>query len=335
MAYKPMLAPAEKAVFKPTNAPKKYFVGDLVFPKLASYKLDGVRCEFSNGELKTRSLKDIPNKQVREKFNPIAEYTKANNIISDGEIYCPQIHFQQIISMVMTQDYTTKTSIKRWAELCEKYVNITREEAFKYLKFYCFDGVQSENYDESFISRDEYVQEVRNKFPELVEEVKQHRIDNAEQVEALFEKALTEGFEGLILKDGMGRYKCGRGTVKEGLIYKVKPFEDFDAKIIGFVQGTVVDPNAEKTTNELGRSVTSRKKDDRISVERLADFVVAYKDTTVDVSVSSLTHVEREEYWKIKDSLLGKTIEYTGMLVGSSEKPRHPVFSRFREDKDV
>ena len=68
------------------------------------------------------------------------------------------------------------------------------------------------------------------------------------------------------MKSINGRYKCGRGTLREGLIFKVKPFRTFDAKILGVIQATKVDPEAEKKTNELGRSVTSKKKDDRILI---------------------------------------------------------------------
>jgi hypothetical protein len=42
----------------------------------------------------------------------------------------------------------------------------------------------------------------------------------------------------------------------------------------------------------------------------------------------------RRDIWKNKDNYVGKWIEFKGMLVGSKDKVRHPVFLRYREDKE-
>lgn len=46
-----------------------------------------------------------------------------------------------------------------------------------------------------------------------------------------------------------------------------------------------------------------------------------------------MTDEEKEEVWKYRKKYLGKIIEYKGMLVGSKDLPRHPVYLRMREDK--
>ena len=88
------------------------------------------------------------------------------------------------------------------------------------------------------------------------------------------------------------------------LIYKIKPFRTFDGQIIKVTQATKVDPKAKKKINELGYSVKSKKKGDRILTDMTRDFVVKYKNTTVDVSTSSLPHNERKRLWKIKNELI-------------------------------
>lgn len=113
---------------------------------------------------------------------------------------------------------------------------------------------------------------------------------------------------------------------------KVKPFETFDARIIDVVQSTQVDPEAEKKVNELGRSVTSRKKDDRVFIEKAAAFLVKYGNHEVKVSLA-MTDEEKKSVWCNKDDYIGKMIEYKGMLIGSKDVPRHPVFVRFRDDR--
>ena len=171
------------------------------------------------------------------------------------------------------------------------------------------------------------------KFSNISTIVEHKIVNNKKEIENLFEIALKDGYEGLILRNPKGKYKYGRGTLKEGLIYKVKPFLTFDSKITGVVQATKVDPNAEKKTNELGRSVTSKKKDDRILIEKASAFDVQYEGQGLKV-VLAMTDEEKEEIWANKESYIGRWIEYKGMLIGAKDVPRHPVMIRFREDKN-
>lgn len=322
-------------MFKPMKAPhEETNLDEIQYPVLASYKLDGIRCLFIKGEMLSCSLKQIVNKQLMEKFASLIEYSKENNCIFDGEIYSPKIPFSLISSCVMTIDHNDKKAVKTWLEKCEEHeVDISREEAVNSLKFHVFDCVQNDNFDTSFKDRLKNVERFLDDWNKLVEILIHVYINSKQEVDDYFEKALEYGLEGLILRDSKGRYKCGRATLKQGLIYKVKPYITFDAKIIEVEQGTKVNPNAKKKINELGRSVTSKKKGDRIPIERAKAFVVKYKDKTVSV-VLKMTHKQKDEVWANKESYIGKMIEYKGMLVGAKDVPRHPTFVRFREDKD-
>ena len=163
--------------------------------------------------------------------------------------------------------------------------------------------------------------------------VRHIKVDSAKRVEEVFQIELDNGYEGLILRDPNANYKFGRGTLKEGIIYKVKPFVTFDAQIIGVVQSTEVREGAEKKTNELGRSVTSKKKDDRVLIEKASAFNVLYEGKELKVTLA-MDDSEKEEVWKNRQFYIGEIIEYKGMLVGSKDVPRHPIFLRFRTDKD-
>jgi len=341
--FKPMKAPNEEVVFEPVKNNKSIHVNDLNYPLMASYKLDGIRCIFKDGEMLTASLKHIQNKQLQEKFQPLKDYSKRTGFVLDGEIYSHDVHFSMIGSCCNTIDCFTKLNSKKWVELQEKHdCYMSREDALDAIKFHCFDSL-GRNEDSSFATDVEYSKRVtclaldsqdEKEFIDLLVVLKQQYVYNGTETEILFEKILEEGYEGLILRHPGSPYKFGRGTLKQGIIYKIKPWRTFDAKILAITQGTDVDPNAEKKINELGRSVTSNKKGDRILVERMKDFTVDYNGHKLDVASSSVTHKERKRLWKIKDSLVGKYIEYKGMLVGAKDVPRHPVFIRFREDKD-
>ena len=284
--------------FKPQLAPNQQpELENIKYPILASYKLDGIRCIFYKGQILSRSLKQIQNKQLREKFEPLRQYSEDYNCILDGEIYSSELTFQEITSMVMTQNFEDSKSIKKFGKVIE---------IPDHLKFYCFDVIKDDNFELVFSVRyAENVLKVGATFPRLAVSLYHKRIESKEEIESYFEEALNDDYEGLILRDYDGRYKCGRGTLKEGIIYKVKPFRSFDAQITGVVQATKVNPNAEKKINELGRSVTSKKVGDRILIEKASAFNVSYEDKELKV-VIAMTDSEKEEIWKNKDSYIGR-----------------------------
>jgi len=324
--FKPMLAPNNKVPLK---------LEDLSYPLMASIKLDGIRCEFIKAELLSRSLKQIVNIQLREKFQPLIAYAKGHDIILDGEIYNHEIPFSLISSCVTTIDHDDKKAVKSWEEKCiEHDVDMTREKAVANMKFHIFDSIQSGYLQQPFTERNDIIKNIETDFSDIMIKIEQVIVNSKEEVEAFYLKVLDMGYEGLILKNMNGRYKCGRGTIKEGLIYKVKPLETVDAKIIEVIQGTNAKEGSAKTINELGRSVTSKKKEDRVDNNMVADFRVNWEDTTVKVSCCKMKHPKRKEVWKNKEKYLGKMIEYCFIPVGMKDKPRSPRFIRFREDKD-
>lgn len=320
--------------FRPQLAPNETIaIDDIEFPMFASIKLDGIRNIMMKGDSLTRSLKAIPNKQLKEKFEPLSLFAKKYNLILDGEIYTHGMPFQMINSCVMTQDYTEKKSIKKWEDLQRDYVfDITREEALSKLKFHCFDIVEENNFDTPFHIRYKRVKVLAKRFPSLYQPVYQLEIYDKESLIKTFNEALDAGYEGLMLKSFNGYYKCGRATMKEGLVYKLKPYKTYDNKVIGIVQATKVDESAEKKINELGYSVTSKKKDDRILIPRASAVWVLHEGEKLKVTLA-MTDKEKEYIWNNQKEFIGKTIEYKGLEIGMKDLPRHPTSLKWRDDK--
>jgi DNA ligase-1 len=304
----------KEKTFKPQLAPnEKVDLSTLSYPLLASTKLDGIRCIFYKGQILSRSLKQIQNKQLREKFEPIRKYSENTNCILDGEIYSPQLTFQEITHFVMTQD-------------------LGDEVLPDHLKFYCFDNINSDLVDTPFQARINNAISFCESYPDLCVGLEHWAVYNEEEVQQVFDQVLLKGYEGLILRNPNSHYKFGRGTIKEGIIFKVKPFVTFDAKITGVEQSTEVNEDAEKKTNELGRSVTSKKIGERHLIEKASAFWVDYEGKPLKV-VLAMTDEQKVLVWLHRESLIGKMIEYKGMLVGAKDVPRHPVMLRYREDK--
>jgi DNA ligase-1 len=302
--------------FKPFLAPNQEVdVQELPYPLLASFKLDGIRCIFKDGRMISRSLKDIPNKRLQDKFKKLKGFTKTEpklKPILDGELLAKSLPFNDLSGLVRTFD----------------------KEPPDDLFFHIFDTLVEDKFDEPFVDRLKRVEKIGAIYPELIRIIPQRIVTNPEETKEYFYFAVEQGCDGLILRHPMGKYKCGRGTIKEGLIYKLKPFVTFDAKIIDVIQATMVDPNAEKKINELGYSETSKKLGDRIPIEKASAFVVLHEGDVKLKVVIAMTDKEKEEIWRNRDNHIGKWIEYKGLMVGSKDLPRHPVMIRFRNDKE-
>lgn len=305
----------------------------LRYPKYASFKLDGIRAVFHpRYGLVSRALKQIPNKQLQEKFSHIIKKSVKNDTIYDGEFYAHDLTFQEITRAVMTQDFDDeKTRKKLSKELQLDDVDTYIASLLNKIEFHCFEIHNNMCFRFSYkILAEDGFSNIT--FEPYCKVLHQRLVHSKEEVLEYFEHALENGYEGLILRCPDSLYKHGRSTLKEESMLKVKPFETFDAVITDVVQGTEVDENAEKKINELGRSVTSRKQNDRVLIDKAAAFVVQYNNHNVKVSLA-MTDEEKEEVWKNRGVYIGRMLEYKGMLVGAKDVPRHPVFVRFRDDK--
>lgn len=299
--FRPMLCPDEQVD-----------LSTIKYPILASTKLDGIRCIFKDGKMLSRSLKEIPNKQLQEKFQPLKDFSKEKGVILDGEMYGIGLTFQQIIHFVMTDDLEAKKQ---------------KESLPDNLKFWCFDAIK-DSPDEPFIERFKYYKSL--KFKDMIA-VNQVMMKSKEDVEVMFENFIEEGFEGVILKNSNSKYKFGRATLNSGDCYKVKPYLTFDSEIIKVEER--FENTSESYINELGNSQKHSYKDALIPTGIAACFVVMYKDQEQRVMITGEENMRRD-IWKNKDNYVGKWIEFKGMLVGSKDKVRHPVFLRYREDKN-
>lgn len=292
--------------FKPNLLPNEQIdLESIQYPMLASYKLDGIRAVFISGELYSRSLKLLPNIHLHNRFKDLKEYSKTHNCILDGELYCTSVPFNDLSGLIRSDDH----------ELPED------------LSFWCFDLLTEDNlpFEQRFTA---YKRLTLKNFHPLV----QMQIDSADEVSKAFDLALKDGFEGLVLRNPNSHYKFGRCTAKSNDAYKVKQFLTWDSKIVGVTQATEAREGSEKTINELGYSKTSGKKDDRVLINKAAAFVVIYEGKELKVTIA-LTDPEKEAIWQDKESYIGKTIEWKGMVIGSKDVPRHPVFLRYRTDK--
>jgi DNA ligase-1 len=143
-----------------------------------------------------------------------------------------------------------------------------------------------------------------------------------------------------MLRKICGRYKQGRSTAKEGILLKLKPFEDSEAIITGFEE--LQHNENEQFTSELGYSKRSSQQAGLVGGNTLGKFLVTGTQEEhfggVEFKVGSglgLTQALRQEIWDNREKYLGKLIKFKYQKIGSIDKPRIPIFLGFRDASDM
>ena len=276
-------------------------------------KLDGIRCLIVDGKAVSRNFKPIPNHKIREAIEAIGINDLDGEIIieKDGE----PVIFNEISGYVMSHS----------KELPEGYS----------LRYYVFDYIAPENsLTSAYLTRIESLKELA--VDPIVKKVLPIRVNNFEELEALYGKALAAGFEGLIMRSGLSPYKLGRSTFKEGFLLKMKPFDDAEAIIVDLIEGQMNEN--EKTENAFGDSVRCSKKENMTDMDTLGAFKVKDMVSGLEFKIGTgigLTKELRKEIWMDKKNMIGKIVKYRSQSVGVKELPRFPSFIGFRSEGDM
>lgn len=280
--------------------------GAIQFPVLASPKLDGVRCLIVNGIAMGRSLKPLPNKHLQSIFGK----SELNGL--DGELICGPVTgedgFRKTTSAVMTIEGEPE------------------------LTYWVFDKF---NEHVPFNERLYAAQELAELYPGLnIKPVPHTRVETQEELDALEEKYLAEGYEGVMVRAIEGPYKCGRSTAKEGYLLKIKRFADSEAKVIGVSELLHNDNKAE--ISPTGYVQRSSHKEGMKPAGVLGSLVVEDVKTKVVFELGTgFTAEQRQEYWNNYESIIGKLVKYKYQESGVKDKPRFPVFLGFRHEVDM
>lgn len=136
-----------------------------------------------------------------------------------------------------------------------------------------------------------------------------------------------------MLRDPQGRYKNNRSTFREGLLYKLKRFEDDEAEIVGYeeLMRNYNDPH----TSELGFTKRSTAQAGLIPAGSLGAWIVSspkWQHTFKLGSGSGFTADLRDYYWERRQTFIGKRASFKYQAHGSLDRPRIPQFKGIRED---
>lgn len=282
----------------------------LQYPLLVTQKIDGVRALKINGKLLSRSFKPIPNQLLQERLTNLLPNGADGEIVinngdHDGNIY-------DTTSAVMT---------------------VTKECQFI---FYWFDWVCTsldKPYKDRVADILSYHLEVADDMITIIALIP--TVINDETALLDYEsKVLAEKYEGVILRKPDGRYKCGRSTVSEGLLLKLKRFSDEESTIIGFEE---LMHNMNEIQYDAFNNIKRRSmKDMLVGGDTLGAIIAVSSSTGVTFKIGSgFSDAIRSEIWNNRNALIGQLVKYKHIGYGVKGAPRSPVFIDIRSFYDL
>lgn len=307
--------------FKPMLA-KDAVLEKLRFPLIGQIKYDGIRAVVRDGRLVTRTLKEVPNREVFEALSR-SEFEGLDGEIIVGSPEAPGC-MQATSSFVMAPNRTGAD----W-------------------HFYVFD-----DFSDPTLPYTERAARLESRYEDLgmqdisagplpLRLVPSYPLADADALEAFEAEALAEGHEGVMVRDPAGDYKFGRSYPKDGRLLKIKRFIDFEAEVIG-VYERMHNANEAKT-NLLGRTERSTAKDGLVPMGDLGGLVLrALNGPCEGIEFRCGTGFSAgdrkflwDEYVALApielSTLIGKTAKIKSFPVGVKDKPRFPVWLGWRD----
>jgi len=310
------------------------------------FKKDGARLQLLKQQVLGRSLKLPQSKLIIDRFQPLTDLCAQLNITADGEFYSHEMKFNEIMRFWKCEDVTIDKEVVKWTKAKAKGSDLFPGRSVEWLttfhedlKFWLFDGLILDRPD--MVRFEDRIFEIMRRISQADEDLKRfitfpqiHHVKNRQELMDLYEYALELGYEGLVLVHKDHQYKFGRNSNNVGTILKMKDDSiEYDGVILDVLEGDMVKDDVERTTNELGRSVTSKKKADRIPSGLAKGFLVQYEEVgTFPVGLSGFDNEAKRELLQNKEKYIGRHFRYKGMPP-VKDFPRSVYFESWRDTK--
>lgn len=285
----------------------------LNFPVIGFPKIDGFRCILQDKPLTSR-LSPFPNRHFMKEASGLLQ----GRMMLDGEV---------VVGSRKEQGVLQRTSS-----------GLTSVEGKPDWNLWVFDALIGEEMKlDPFLARYEAANTLVEKLDHpRIHLLKYELLKNLDDFEEYLARRLKFGYEGVMVRSVSGPYKEGKSTINQGWLLKIKPFTDFEARIIGYFEEM-------QNTNEAQREVTgklkrSSAKSGKVAKGRLGGFIGLDLKTGEEVRVGGgFTHDQRVHFWAIKEQLVksGAIMTCSKQQTGEKDKPRHPNFVRLRPKWDL
>lgn len=255
----------------------------LQYPVYASHKIDGWRGMVKDGKIVTKSMKPAKNEAVQQALGR-PEFNGLDGELVAGNEVDPDV-LRNTSSMMQTKD------------------------AKGDFTFFVFD--KWDEPDLPYQERYAKLQEASKNWPPYIKLVPQIIINSQTELNAFEDKALEEGYEGVMVRQPDSEYKYGRSGVQEAKLLKLKRFSDDEAVVTGIYE-------------------------DKSNPGQMAGILVKDLKTGVEFAIrTGFSNKEKEEIWNNQDQFIGKLAKYKHFPYGAKDKPRHATFLEFRDESDM
>ena len=269
----------------------------LTFPIMLSPKLDGLRCVIRDGQALSRTLKPFRNKYVQEALS-----TLPNGL--DGELIVGAANSGNVLGRTQS--------------------GIMSSEGEPDFTYHVFDNWSDPG--RAFQARWWALHDVNHSRVKVVPHLVVHSIEEFIQYE---QDAIDTGYEGVMIRGIHGRYKFGRATHNDQLLWKFKRFRDGEALVTGIEEG--VHNTNEQTADAFGNSKRSHHQDGMVLSGRVGTILATDWSTGQQLRISpgEMTQEDRAYYWQHQDKLVGHVITFKTFDYGALNVPRFSTFKAF------
>lgn len=278
--YFPMLA----HTYEPNSNKKKK--SDIVFPCYVQPKLDGLRCIMYTDK-KGNIMCQSRTGSYFESIYHISEELKSclKGKILDGELYTNEIPFEELAGLIKKKKITEEDK--------QKLLNV---------KYHVYDIIdENKKYLHRYVDIVNLLSEKEYKY---VVAVPTHTVENTDSFKKFFGEFIEIGYEGIMLRNMEGMYRC---NYRSQDLQKYKEFKEGEYTISGFKEGD---------GRDKGTVIWMCKTEDG------KDFSVRPKG-----SIES-----RRELFENGQNYLGKKLTVIYQELSEMGVPRFPVGKAIRED---
>ena len=154
-----------------------------------------------------------------------------------------------------------------------------------------------------------------------------------EDVLRIERKYVEAGWEGVITRDPMAPYKCGKSTAIQAWMGKLKQFIDAEFLIVGYEER--MHNTNEPTTNERGLTQRSSAQAGKVGRGDLGALICRTAAGHEFGVGTGFTDEQRAAFWRVRAELTGQLAKVKYHAVGSHEVPVLPVFLQIRPREDM
>lgn len=190
----------------------------VTYPVCVQPKLDGERCvavvDAGVCTLWSRSRKRIGSvPHVERAIEEVARFLGVNEVILDGELYCPGIPFEQVMSLVRAKE---------------------PKPGHEKVEYHVYDCASYELATDGFSKRCDNYRRFLETPPPCLFAVETRTADDEAEVLEWFDEFKRAGYEGAMVRDPEAPYEQGK---RSRSLLKLKSFDDDEFEVVGVEEG--------------------------------------------------------------------------------------------------